>query len=217
MSTSAVEDYLKNIYKLGLEEPVVTTTMIARKMNFAAASVTGMLKKMSKLKFINYEPYKGVTLTSSGQKRALKTLRSHRLIELFLVKTLGISWDKVHSEAEKWEHVISDEIEDKIDEYLCHPKFDPHGAPIPSRNGKISSVKKEKLNLLQVDDKARVLQIVDENSELLNYLGKMGLYPGVEILIIDVDHLAEIIKLEINKKEHILGFKLASKIFVSKY
>ena len=118
MITEAIEDYLKTIYKLESENKRVSTNLLAANMGFAPASVTGMLKKLASLKLVIYQPYKGVQLTRQGRQRALKVLRHHRLAELYLVKVLGVPWDEVHAEADKWEHVISENLEERIDAQL---------------------------------------------------------------------------------------------------
>ena len=132
MQSAAVENYLKATYSLQLEHGQVTTSMLADRIGHAAPTVTGMLKKLASRKLVSYEPYQGVTLTKSGRAAALEVIRHHRLLETYLTRALGIPWDRVHDEAEKLEHVLSEYLEGHIDEYLGHPASDPHGSPIPS-------------------------------------------------------------------------------------
>src|SRR5918912_2318913 len=135
MQTQAVEDYLKTIYEIQREQGKVATTVLAERLGIAPASVTGMVKKLAGLHLVAHEPYQGVVLTEAGEKIALEVIRHHRLIERYLAEALAVPWDKVHEEAEKWEHVLSEDMEDRIDALLGHPTTDPHGAPIPARNG----------------------------------------------------------------------------------
>ena len=138
MISRAMEDYLKVIYQFTSDKDKVSTSNLAQQMDCSPASVTNMLQKLAELKLVEYEPYQGVTLTPAGSKVALEILRHHRLIELYLADVLGYSWDKVHAEAEQLEHVISEEFEEKIDRALGHPTIDPHGDPIPTKEGKIA-------------------------------------------------------------------------------
>ena len=132
MRSEAEENYLKETYALQLEHDQVTTSMLADRIGHSPPTVTGMLKKLASRKLVTYEPYQGVTLTKSGRAAALEVIRHHRLLETYLTRALGIPWDRVHEEAEKLEHVLSEYLEGYIDEYLGHPASDPHGSPIPS-------------------------------------------------------------------------------------
>ena len=132
MYTPAIEDYLKTIYTIQFEQGQVTTTGLAERLGVAPASATNMIKKLASLGLVAYEPYHGLTLTEAGQKMALKILRQHRLVELYLSEVLGLSWEQAHAEAEKWEHVLSEEMEDRMDALLGHPTVNPQGEPIPT-------------------------------------------------------------------------------------
>ena len=134
----ATEDYLKAIYQLSTSASAVTTTALAHEMGVSAASATNMMKKLAELKLVRHSPYRGATLTRTGEKMALEIVRHHRLLELFLNQALDIPWDQVHEEAHRLEHVLSDTLEDHIAEFLGDPKQDPHGDPIPSKNGSIA-------------------------------------------------------------------------------
>ena len=137
MWSEAEENYLKETYALQLDHDQVTTSMLAQRIGHSAPTVTGMLKRLSGRKWVTYEPYRGVTLTKSGKAAALDVIRRHRLLETFLTRVLDIPWDRVHAEAERLEHALSDYLEGRIDEYLGHPERDPHGSPIPAADGSI--------------------------------------------------------------------------------
>ena len=140
--SQAMEDYLKAIYKLVELGGPVTTSALAEYMGVAPASVTNMCKKLAELNLLQYEPYQGVKFTPAGQKLALEVVRHHRLLELYLAEALGVPWDRVHEEAEKLEHVISEDLEDRMAAALGDPSFAPHGAPIPSRAGTMHQTRK---------------------------------------------------------------------------
>ena len=144
-----------------------------------------MCKKLAEMKLLDYEPYQGVKFTPMGQKVALEIVRHHRLIELYLAEALGVPWDKVHEEAEKMEHVISEDLEDRMAAALGDPKFDPHGAPIPSRSGVIIRPDSGCLIDMNDGDKLVVVEVDDEDPELLRYLGKLGIYPGTELILVE--------------------------------
>ncbi|MBI2267529.1 MAG: metal-dependent transcriptional regulator, partial [Armatimonadetes bacterium] len=133
-TSQAAEDYLKTIFLLQAESDVVTTSAIAERLKVSTPSVTAMVKRLAEMSLLRHTPYQGVALTEQGERVALEIIRHHRLLELFLAKVVGLSWDKVHDEAEKLEHVLSDEFEDRIDEVLGFPRSDPHGDPIPARD-----------------------------------------------------------------------------------
>jgi len=215
MINESVEDYLKTIYELQHEQGKVTTTLLAKHLEFAPASVTGMIKKLADLKLVTYEPYHGAVLTEDGEKTALKIIRHHRLVELYLVKALGVPWDKVHKEAHKLEHVISDYIEDRMDDYLGHPTTDPHGHPIPDRNG--ITIELEKISLVELQPKqtARVAEIGDQDPSFLRYLGGLGIYPRTLLSIISVAPFKGPINVRIGNSDIALGREVSQKILVS--
>src|SRR3989338_5029625 len=158
MISHAVEDYLKAIFELEEDAGRVSTTALAEKLDVAPASVTGMLQKLAEARprLVRYERHHGVVLTPAGQKLALEIIRHHRLIELYLAQALGYEWDKVDAEAEKLEHVISEEFEDKIAALLGDPTTDPHGDPIPGKNGKVTERSRRTLSEMQPGEMARV-------------------------------------------------------------
>lgn len=192
----------------------MATTVLAKHLNIQPASVTGMVKKLSEMNLVTYEPYQGVQLTHSGKKIALEVIRHHRLVELFLAEALGVPWDKVHQEAEKWEHVLSEELEDRIDALLGYPTHDPHGAPIPGRNGEEGERPTLLLADLQPPQAAVIVEVNDQDPELLRYLGNMGLYPNAEIMLLEVAPFEGPLKIEIQNSEVILGDKVARQIYV---
>lgn len=185
MITQAVQDYLKVIYKIGVGGDKVTTNAIAERLDVSQASVTGMIKKLAELKLIKHTPYYGVQLTGSGEKIALEIIRHHRLLELYLAEALGFTWDRVHDEAEKLEHVISEEFEDKMAEFLGNPRTDPHGAPIPTKDGIIEEREVVPLTIAKGGETVKIMQVSDRDSEMLRYLGSIGIYPDVELDVIE--------------------------------
>src|SRR3989304_6680339 len=150
MITQAIQDYLKVIYKIEETGGSPTTNIIAERLNVTQPSVTGMTKKLAEMNLITYTPYQGVQLTEAGRKIALEVIRHHRLLELYLARAMGYSWDRVHQEAEKLEHFISEEFEDKMAEMLGQPTSDPHGAPIPAKDGTIAVLDSVRLTSLSV-------------------------------------------------------------------
>ncbi len=214
MISRAMEDYLKAIYQFARDDEKVSTSNLAQQMNCSPASVTNMLQKLSELKLVEYEPYQGVTLTAAGRKVALEILRHHRLIELYLAEVLGYSWDKVHAEAEQLEHVISEEFEEKIDRALGHPTTDPHGDPIPTKDGKIAVHELQSLWETPGGEEVKICRVSDRNPEVLRYLGTIGIFPDVEIKVLKKGPFNGPIHVKVNESEHSLSEELANQIFV---
>jgi len=215
MHTRAIEDYLKTIYGIQAEQSQVATTVLADRLGVAPASATHMVKKLAEMELVAYQPYYGLTLTERGQRKALKILRCHRLVELYLVKMLGLSWDQVHAEADKWEHVLSKEMEDRLDAALGYPTADPHGAPIPDRNGAMPQLNLLRLTELKPGQTAFIAKVSDHNSELLRYLGRLGLYPGAQIKVVAITPRDGLVTVRIGDSEHALGMEAAGHIFVT--
>ena len=211
----AMEDYMKAIYKLHGQHKQVPTSVLAEDMNVAPASVTNMCKKLAELKLVEYEPYQGVQFTSAGQKLALEIIRHHRLIELYLAEALGVPWDQVHEEAEKLEHVISEDLEDRMAAALGDPKFDPHGAPIPSRTGEVFRQESGRLVDMNVGDALIVVEVDDKDPELLRYLGELGIYPGTRITLMVQAPFDGPLTLNIDNQERSLGHQAAKSIKVA--
>lgn len=216
MPTVSKEDYLKAIYSLySGAGGAVSTSAIAEALGVSKAATSEMGQKLSQIGLVEYEKYKGMLLTNEGRKIALQILRRHRLWELFLVKVLDLDWDKVHSEAETLEHAASDFLVDKIDDYLKHPKFDPHGAPIPDKNGKLPA---EPENFLLTEGKKghtyRVFRVRDEDNELLSYLSKLGIELDKKISVVDILPFDNSVIISIDSVNHSLSEKLASCLYV---
>lgn len=214
MITQAIQDYLKVIYKLGNQGKPVNTNAIAERMNVSQASVTGMLKKLAELKLIMYKRYYGVELTTAGRKVALEIIRHHRLLELYLAEALGYSWDQVHEEAEKLEHHISEEFEEKMAEFLGHPNFDPHGAPIPRKDGTILERALMPLTEAAAGQRVQVKQVSDNDPEMLRYLGEIGIFPEIELDVIEKAPFGGPLHIKVRGLEHHLGEGLTNQIFI---
>ncbi len=213
MLSQSVQDYLKTIYKLQ-EHGVVSTTAIANSLDVSGASVTGMLKRLAKMELVDYNSYKGVKLSDRGNKIALEIIRHHRLIELYLKEELGYSLDRVHEEACRLEHVISEEFANKIAEKLGNPKFDPHGHPIPAINGTLPEQKE--INLTDVDPgkKTEITRLCDGDEKLLAYLEKNGLVPGAKIDVTEKAPFHGPVTIRHQDVEKIIGNEVAKNIFV---
>jgi len=215
MVTQSIQDYLKVIYKLGRDGKSVNTNAIAERMEISQASVTGMLKKLSELKLISYKPYYGVELTGAGRKIALEIIRHHRLLELYLAEALGYSWDRVHAEAEKLEHHISEEFEERMCEILGHPEFDPHGAPIPSKDGKILERNLAVLTSGVAGRRVQIMQVSDSDPDMLRYLAEIGIFPAIELEIIEKGPFGGPMLVRVGDQEHHLGEALTDQIWIA--
>ena len=214
MRTEAVEDYLKTIYLVETEQEAVTTVELAARMKISAPSVTGMLKKLAELKLVKHEPYHGVVLTAAGRKIALEVIRHHRLLELYLAEALGYSWDKVHDEAEKLEHHISEEFEDKIAALLGNPVTDPHGDPIPAKDGTIPPQNTVRLPDADAGESVLVTRVTAQNAEQLTYLGSLGIRPEASLTVIDKAPFDGPVHLRVGTANHHVGLNLARQIFI---
>ncbi len=215
--SQSVEDYLKAIYKLQSDKEDnrgVSTSQLAKKMAVANASVTNMLKRLSEMGLVNYESYYGTSLTESGKKIALEMIRHHRLLELYLKEMLGYSWDEVHEEAEKLEHHISEQFEDKIAEMLNHPEVDPHGDPIPTKDGKMPAIRSKKLSRMEEGVPQIIKRVKNQNPELLRYLEKQGLIPGVKVEVISREPFNGPVKVKVEEQIVTIGFAIADDIYV---
>jgi DtxR family Mn-dependent transcriptional regulator len=182
--TAAMEDYLKAIYELQAATGAATTTALASALGISAASATNMVKKLAELKLVRHSPYRGVELTSAGQKIALEVVRHHRLIELFLHQALGIPWDEVHVEAHKLEHVLPDNLENHIADFLGDPTTDPHGDPIPSKAGIIADTTSQSLADLGVGARGVIQRVGAQDPARLRYLHTLGIIPHARVNLI---------------------------------
>lgn len=214
MPSISVENYLKNIYELEASEKKVTTSLLADKLKIAPASVTDMVKKLSEKGFLRHVPYKGVEVTKKGKRSALKIIRKHRLWEMFLVQVLHFSWDKIDEEAEKFEHIMSDKMEEKIDEVLGFPKVDPHGDPIPQKNGTIKKMNLQPLGEAQEGATVRVLRVNDSDPEMLQYASSIGLSLNKRLLVKQKNKFDDSLVVKIGTKETVVSSMLAQNIFV---
>jgi DtxR family Mn-dependent transcriptional regulator len=182
--TGPVEDYLKAIYEIGRGTVAVATNDIAQRLDLAPASVSGMVRRLADQGLLAYERYRGVTLTDSGRRAALRTIRRHRIIESYLSRALSYPWDRVHDEAERLEHAASDELVDRMASAIGEPVVDPHGAPIPSREGHVDETVYLSLAELGPGYGARVVRVSDDDPEMLRYLAELEIIPGAEMVIV---------------------------------
>jgi DtxR family Mn-dependent transcriptional regulator len=207
--TAAVQDYAKAIYTLESRDGAASTTELAALLEVRPASVSGMLRKLSELGLVDYERYHGVRLTERGRRVALEVIRHHRLVELFLVESLGMTWDEVHAEAEVLEHALSEELEELIAEKLGNPTVDPHGDPIPSRELELAETEATALAELEAGDAATFVRISDADPEMLRFLGKRGIVPGTQLEVVDRQPFDGPVFVRVAGKVHALGAVLA--------
>lgn len=214
MLTPAIEDYLKTILEIQGEQGNVATTVLAERMGVAPASATGMMKKLAALKLAKHSPYQGVVLTRAGEKIALEVLRHHRLLELYLAEALGYSWDRVHEEADRLEHVISEEFEEKIFEALGQPTRDPHGEPIPGKDGAMPTAVHPSLSDMPPGATGIINHVSKSNPEMLRYLSERGLVPDADVEVLERAPFEGPITVRIGETSHVLGRELARHIHV---
>jgi DtxR family Mn-dependent transcriptional regulator len=181
--TAPVEDYLKAIYDIQQGGDAATTNALAERLDLAPASVSGMVRRLATQGLIEHEPYRGARLTASGRAAALRTLRRHRVLESYLATVLGVPWDDVHAEAEQLEHAASDTLIDRMAQALGDPRFDPHGAPIPTRDGTVDETRHTTLADWPVGTRGTVMSVSDKDPVMLRYLGELELRPGAMVQI----------------------------------
>jgi DtxR family Mn-dependent transcriptional regulator len=212
-----VENYVKTIYEISVHQSdgPAATGEIAEALGVSPGTVTSMLKTLSESNLASYTPYEGVRLTAAGKKLALRVLRRHRLIELFLVRTLQLTWDEVHDEAEHMEHAVSDLLVDRIDEYLGRPEVDPHGDPIPRADGSMLSPSYHSLATCRAGDRFRLVRVVDQSPDFLRYLTAAGLPLGVEGRVAGNRAEAGLIVVEVAGETIHLGRSAAEKILIA--
>lgn len=212
----AEEDYLKAIYELAEDQGKVSTSALATRLAVKDGSVTGMLQKLAEKKprLVNYERHHGVALTPAGNQIALEVIRHHRLIELYLSETLGYEWDKVDAEAEKLEHVISEEFEDKISAMLGDPTIDPHGDPIPAKDGSVAPYSRLTLSEMEAGQTARVARVRDDDPALLRYLAELGIVPEASVTVAERAPFDGPIHVMVGQHEVALGRNVTDKVFV---
>lgn len=216
----AVQDYLKGIYMLskeGAPDVAVPTTALADRLGVTPASATNMLKKLASLGLVEHVSYKGAVLTDPGRKIALEVIRHHRLLETYLAEALGVPWDQVHAEAEVLEHVLSEELEERIAARLGHPSFDPHGHPIPAKDGSLPEHSERKLWEVTEGSRVAVDRVSDSEAEALRYLGSVGILPGAALEIVGRGPVAGPLYVKVSDSEdvHALSKELAEAVWVA--
>jgi DtxR family Mn-dependent transcriptional regulator len=213
--SAAIQDYLKEIYKLQSEGTKPTTTAIAKRLGVAPSSVTSMVKKLAALGLAEHSPYRGVELSSDGTKIALEVIRHHRLLEQYLAETLGLPIDAVHAEADRLEHVISEELEARIDEQLGYPTHDPHGDPIPDAGLRIETRRLRSLAALEPGEAATVERVPDGDSDLLRYLAGLRLVPGGRVTMRRSEPFDGPVTVDVDGTEHAISRELALQIGIA--
>jgi DtxR family transcriptional regulator, Mn-dependent transcriptional regulator len=217
MATSTVENYLKQLYleQRGEDGGMVPMGRVAAAMGVVPGTATSMVKALADSGLVEYEPRGGVRLTRSGEQLALHVLRRHRLVELFLVKVLGLDWSVVHDEADMLEHAISDRVLERMDALLGHPTADPHGDPIPTAKGHLHEPRRVSLVDCPIDVPQTVARILDQDAEFLQFAERNGLVPGSVVTVGKRETAAEAVRIRIGKREEVsLGMVAAAKILV---
>jgi DtxR family Mn-dependent transcriptional regulator len=211
-----MEDYLKAAYRLKMDGKPATTQLLADQLGVSGPSVTNMVKRLDEMRLLRHTRYQGVELTPAGERIALEVVRHHRLLELYLAETLGYPWDQVHDEAEKLEHHVSDELEARMDSYLGFPTRDPHGDPIPTRDGLIPE--DTDLLLAELSDRtpATVVRVSDRDPVQLRYLAELGLIPGAQVTIVERLPFDELTRIEVGASTHVIGRQLSRSVWVER-
>src|SRR4029079_19799190 len=212
MLSDAVQDYMKQIYLLERRDGKATTSALADAMGVSAASATSMVKKLAGLGYVEHSKYRGVTLTPEGEKVALEVLRHHRLLEVYLTQTLGLSWDKVHTEAERLEHVLSEELEAEIDRVLGYPATDPHGDPIPTAALVIAAEPAQRMAELEPGQAGLVRELPDVDPSRLRSLAAVGLVPSTRFTMVDKAPFGGPLTLDVGGTQQAVGVELAQRI-----
>jgi DtxR family Mn-dependent transcriptional regulator len=216
MPTSTVENYLKQIY---LEQQKVSGRLVAMghlalAMNVTPGTATSMVKTLSDSGLVDYSPRVGAQLTDAGEQLALRVLRRHRILELFLVEVLGLDWSEVHEDAENLEHAVSDQVLERMDALLDYPVTDPHGDPIPTTEGRIEPRQLARLTNCTTGDAVRIARVIDQDAQFLQFADKHSLRPGMEVTVESLDPVADSITLRSKDSTLTLGTKAAAKILV---
>ncbi|MBC8156521.1 MAG: metal-dependent transcriptional regulator [Bacteroidetes bacterium] len=218
MHSFTEENYLKTIYYLAARHDgdEVSTNSLAEMTATKAASVSDMLKKLAEKQLIHYKKYQGVRLTDEGERLALKIIRRHRLWEVFLVEKLGFGWDEVHGMAEELEHIRSDELVARLDSFLNHPQFDPHGDPIPTPAGEMPATSYRKLSEVETGERVRVMGVLEHSSEFLQHLVRSGLTLGCEVRLNQISAFDHSIEVQINPESALfISHDVARNLLVS--
>lgn len=214
LSAEVTENYLKHIYRLSLDHSPVKTSHLAQALELSPAAVTEMLKRLDQHGLVDYTRYQGVALSASGRKRALLVLRRHRLWEVFLTRVLGLEWDQVHDHAERLEHATDDELANHLDDYLGNPEFDPHGHPVPTREGTVEEVDRLRLTSLRPGSVAKIVQCTNENAQLLDYFNEQGLVPGISVRLRSQAPFNGPLTLEVDGERRTVGVEAARTLLV---
>lgn len=215
--TQSTQDYLKHIFELTEDGLPASTNDLATRLGVKPASVTGMIQKLASAEppLVDYLKHQGVTLTKEGERAALEVLRHHRLLETWLVQSLGYTWDEVHDEACRLEHVISEDFEARMDAALGHPTHDPHGDPIPDAELVMPNDEAHLLSSLRPDQQAVILRVSGEDPAFLRHLDELGLIPGAQITVTDYSPFDNNLTISIvNRPSSVVGLAITSKIFV---
>ena len=216
--TDSVQDYLKIIYELTQDGKTANTNALAARLGIAPASATGMVQKLSSVNpaLVSYRKHQGVTLTTAGRRAALEVIRHHRLIEAWLVQALGYSWDEVHAEAEKLEHVISEEFEMRIASAMGHPDRDPHGEPIPNAELVMPVDNSLPLSSVAPEQESIVRRVDAQDSQFLRYLEELGLIPGADLKTLSVSPYDQVMRIQIQgqKQAMVLGPAITNRVFI---
>ena len=213
--SDAVQDYLREIYKLQTESGHVKTSTLAQRMGVAPPSATAMMKKLASYGLVDHELYRGVRLTRTGERIALELLRHHRLLELYLARTLDLELDAVHAEADRLEHALSETLEERIDKALGSPTQDPHGDPIPDAKLRIVQSKSKRLTELEPGEEATALRVPDGDGDLLRYLASRALVPGQRVRLIQAEPFGGPLTLRADGRETAISLQLGEQIRVS--
>ncbi len=209
-----MRDYLKAIHSLRGAEERVAVSVVADHLGVAVASVSNMVKRLAELDLVRHTPYKGIDLTEAGEREALRLIRAHRLIELFLTEIVDLPWDEVHEEAERLEHAVSDRLVERIAELLGHPAVDPHGDPIPTHEGLVDEEPLTNLTQLEAGQRAEVRRITAQDPAMLQYLSSLGLTPDKTITVIDKEPFEGPLTLLIDGAQRVIGWKVAREVQV---
>ena len=217
MNSFTEENYLKAIYKLSLNGVQgVSTNAIADKLATKPSSVTDMIKKLADKKLVSYQKYQGVNLTKKGRDVAVSIIRNHRLWEVFLVEKLNFKWDEVHDLAEELEHINTHKLTERLDEFLDFPKFDPHGDPIPDKDGNIVQHKDITLSDLKIGEKVVVVGVKEHSKSYLNYLEQQHLVLGAEVIIKDIVEFDATMRILVNNKQVIISNQASKNLIVKR-
>jgi len=212
--TQSMENHLKAIFAVLEKNDRASTSAVAREIGVAPPSVTAMVRRLAELGLVTHERYQGVQLTAVGRRTALEIVRHHRLLELYLAEALGVPWDRVHDEAERLEHAISEDVEERIDAVLGNPTVDPHGSPIPARDGTLLRSTAWTLGDATEGAVLVVAEVDDGSPELLRYLAELGMFPGVRVEVLHIDPFNGPLRVRVDRREFVIGRAAAREVRV---